>query len=403
MAALLTGLFCAVEWHLVWAAASGMETMLFIALSLALLEYYFGQLAERQTVSGPLSLRTERIFVSAVGIGLVGGSLILTRPEGLGLAGLVIAALVLFPRTSDGKETRTRLLAAVVSLVSLVVLLAPYIAFNLRTAGSIFPNTFYAKQAEYGVYLQGLSLPARFWRVLSPTLVGAQVLLLPGLLYGLYRLIRQRRWPDLLPVVWWLAILTAYALRLPVNYQHGRYSIPTIPLLILYGVWGTARLLRPRSPQPLVRIISSAVPAAIAVLALLFWARGAMAYQDDVALIQTEMVAVARWLDDHTQTDDTIAVHDIGAVGYGIDRPLLDLAGLITPKVIPFMTDAEQLLEWMIEHEAAYAVFFADFSPTYAQLAADPRLEQVHCTDYAWTLAAGHQNLCVYRISGSSQ
>ena len=101
----LTGLFCAVEWHLVWAAASGMETMLFTALSLALLEYYFSQLAERQAESGPLSLQTERIFVGAVGIGLVGGTLILTRPEGLGLAGLVMLALVLFPRASGTERT----------------------------------------------------------------------------------------------------------------------------------------------------------------------------------------------------------------------------------------------------------------------------------------------------------
>ncbi len=399
LAALLTGLFCAVEWHLVWAAASGMETMLFTALSLALLEYYFGQLAERGAVSGPHSLRTERIIVGAVGIGLVGGILILTRPEGLVLAGLVIVALVPFPLTSDRRELRTRLLAAAISLLSLGVLLAPYIAFNLRTADSIFPNTFYAKQAEYGLYLRSLSLPARFWRVLSPTLVGAQVLLLPGFCIAAYRLARQRRWPDLLPLVWWLLFLTAYALRLPVNYQHGRYTIPTIPLLILYGLWGTAQLLRPRSPQALVRVLSSALPTAIAVLALLFWARGALAYRDDVAFIQEEMVAIAHWLDDQTAPDDIIAVHDIGAVGYLVDRPLLDLAGLITPDVIPFMSDAGRLMDWMVEHEAAYAVFFADFSPTYAQLAADPRLEEVHCSGYAWTRAAGHQNLCVYRIS----
>ncbi len=44
-AALLAGLLCAVEWHLVWASVSGMETILFTALSLALLEYYFSHIA----------------------------------------------------------------------------------------------------------------------------------------------------------------------------------------------------------------------------------------------------------------------------------------------------------------------------------------------------------------------
>ena len=33
------------------------------------------------------------------------------------------------------------------------------------------------------------------------------------------------RQPAVLPLVWWLAVLSVYALRLPVNYQHGRYVI----------------------------------------------------------------------------------------------------------------------------------------------------------------------------------
>jgi hypothetical protein len=420
-AALLAGLFCAVEWHLVWAAASGMETMLFAALSLTLLEYYFSQAATvGRHAAGepkdPASIRTERTYVNAVGIGLLGGLLTLTRPEGLGLAGLVIAALLVAPLPSGRGEVKTRLLAAGVSLLALGAILAPYLAFNLRTAGSIFPNTFYAKQAEYQIYLQSWSAPVRFWRVVGSTLVGAQILLLPGFGYALYRLIRRRdgaaghsprAWveklvaalPAALPLLWWLAILLVYAWRLPVDYQHGRYAMPSIPFLILYGVWGTAELLRPRSPHLWLRVLSQSAPVAVALLALLFWVRGAVAYRDDVGFIEGEMAAAARWLNEHTAPTDRIAVHDIGAVGYLTDRPLLDLAGLITPQVIPFITDAEQLANWMAEQGAAYAVFFPDFSPTYAQLAADPKLQAVYCTDYAWTRSQGHQNLCVFRLS----
>jgi hypothetical protein len=420
-AALLAGLLCAVEWHLVWAAASGMETMLFTALSLALLEYFFSQVAtmDRHAAgeqNGPASLRTERIIVGAVGIGLLAGLLTITRPEGLGLAGLVIAALFVSPLPADRSEFKTRLLVTGTSLLALGAILAPYVAFNLRTAGSLFPNTFYAKQAEYQIYLRALPPLARFWRVLSPTLVGAQVLLLPGFGYAIYRLVRSRHGsterssparlerlaaalPRALPLVWWLGILLVYAWRLPVDYQHGRYAMPSIPVLILYGAWGTAELLRPRSPHRWQRVLSRGMPVAIALLALLFWGRGALAYRDDVGFIEGEMVAVANWLNEHTTPGDRIAVHDIGAVGYLTDRPLLDLAGLITPQVIPFITDAEQLVHWMAEQGAAYVVFFPDFSPTYAQLAADPRLHAVYCTDYAWTRVQGHQNLCVFRLS----
>src|SRR5512137_2272584 len=57
----LVGLACVCEWHLIWAAASGMETLLFIALALALI---------------------DRVWAGSSGwiIGLLGGLLILTRP-----------------------------------------------------------------------------------------------------------------------------------------------------------------------------------------------------------------------------------------------------------------------------------------------------------------------------------
>jgi hypothetical protein len=401
--ALSTGLLCAKEWHLVWASVSGMETIPFTALSLALLVAFFGQMAGRRSPEGPSSLRKERAVVSAVGIGLTGGLLVLTRPEGLGLVGLVVAGLLVFPRPKDRSETRERFLTAGIAILALSVLLVPYIAFNLRTSGSVWPNTFYAKQAEYRVVMQNLSLPARLWRVLSPTLAGAQILLVPGFCYAAYRLVREQRWPAVLPLAWWLASIAVYALRLPVTYQHGRYTMPSIAVLLVYGVWGTADLLRPRSPQLAVRVLSRATPLTAGLLALLFLGRGAMAYADDVAFIEGEMVATAHWLNEHTTPGDLIAVHDIGAVGYLTDRPLLDLAGLISPEVIPFIDDAGQLAAWMSERGAAYAVIFPDFSPAYEQLAADARYEEVYCSDHAWTRSAGHLNMCVYALKGGKR
>ncbi len=410
-AALWTGLLVATEWHLVWAAASGMETMLFTALSLALLDYFWGYAAGPSAATGPVSLQTERTMVSAVGIGLLGGLLVVTRPEGLGLAALVAVAFLVVPGPTGRKMTRTRFLAAGALLAAFGLIAGPYVAFNLRTAGAVFPTTFYAKQTEYQI---SLALPVRFWQVLSPTLVGAQVLLLPGLGYGLYRLLRHilshrnaahgepKRLeivPALLPLGWWAALLVVYTLRLPVAYQHGRYVMPTIPLLLLYGSWGTAELLRPRSSQPWQRVLSRSVLAALILLVGWFWGRGAIAYRDEVGFIEGEMVAVAEWLNEHTDPGDWIAVHDIGAIGYFADRPLLDLAGLISPEVIPFMTDAERLMNWIAERGARYLVFFPDFSTTYRRLSTDPRLQVVYCTDHAWTRQQGHENMCVYRLT----
>ena len=96
--------------------------------------------------------------------------------------------------------------------------------------------------------------------------------------------------------------------------------------------------------------------------------------------------------------DGRFELDGLGAIGYLIDRPLLDLAGLITPEVIPFIADADQLAGWMAAREAGYAVFFPDFSPAYARLAVDPRLRQIYCADHPWTRQVGRRNLCVYRL-----
>ncbi|MBN1658073.1 MAG: hypothetical protein JXA93_06705 [Anaerolineae bacterium] len=395
-AALLAGLLCALEWHLVWAGASGMETALFTALSLWLIDRFWAQVAFREAPpDGPASFQIQEAAVAAISSGVLGAALVLTRPEGIGLVALVVAGSLLLPWPPHRDLLRSRALLAAATVVAFALVLTPYLFFNYQTAGTPWPNTLYAKQAEYGF---ALSLPARLWRVISPTLVGAQLLLLPGAIYGAYRLLHERRWAMLLPAAWWLGFVIVYALRLPVSYQHGRYTIPTIPILIVYGVWGTATLLRPRSPHLLVRVLSRATPAAVAILALLFFARGALAYRDDVAFIDGEMVDVAGWLDEQVPPGTLIAVHDIGAVGYLSPHPLLDLAGLITPEVIPFITDAERLAAFMVEEGADYAVFFPDFSPTYAQLAADPRFRPVYCADHAWTRAQGRANMCVYQI-----
>src|SRR3990172_8389973 len=62
------GLLCLFEWHLAWAAASGMETTLFAALTLAVLER-----------AAPPSPRPR----DGLMLGLMGGLLTVTRPEGL--------------------------------------------------------------------------------------------------------------------------------------------------------------------------------------------------------------------------------------------------------------------------------------------------------------------------------
>jgi len=414
-------LFCALEWHLVWAACSGMETVLFTALALLVME--------RGVTSYELGARGCKASVRGGVVGILTGLLVLTRPEGLLLGGLLLLyclgrgisksanqqianqqiANQQIANRQIGKSQPSNLPTFQLSnffpclslLATCLLLLLPWLFLNWRLSGHPFPNTFYAKQQEYRALL-GLPLWTRVGRVVLPTLVGAQVLLLPGFMAEIASIIRNRlsaiRNPQSLPLLWWSATIAIYTLRLPVNYQHGRYLMPVIPVFVLYGLAGTVRWLRPAASEAMVRVLSQAFLAALAVLLLAFLVLGGQAYRDDMGFVEGEMVATAHWLNENTPPEALIAVHDIGAVGYFLQRPLLDLAGLVTPQVIPFIADETRLLEFMEQKGADYLVCFPDFSPAYARLVRDPRLREVYRTGYPWTLEQGHANMTVYQL-----
>jgi hypothetical protein len=56
-------------------------------------------------------------------------------------------------------------------------------------------------------------------------------------------------------------------------------------------------------------------------------------------------------------------VHDIGAVGYFTRNPILDLAGLITPDVVPFIRDEMRLSEYLGAENAEFLVTFPGWYP----------------------------------------
>jgi hypothetical protein len=389
-AAWLAGIFIALEWHMVWAAASGMETLLFAALALA-----------------AFVIPTSR----AAWLGIAMGMSVLARPDGLTLLPFVMARLwlqrpfgpgVMAASPSHGWRALTR---ALVCGLGFGVIFGLYLAFNYRLSGSIWPNTFYAKQAEYAV-LRQLPVWARAIVRCGPSgacepglallpFVGPQALLVPGLGVAVWQSITARRWEALAALGWVVAFVAAYVLRLPVTYQHGRYLMPVIPVLIAVGAGGTAQWLRLNAPRVAPRVIGRTWLGATGLVLIIFWAGiGARAYAGDVQFIETEMVATARWVNQNTSSDDLIAAHDIGALGYFGGRRLLDMAGLVSPEVIPFIRDQGQLRDWLTRAGADYLVTFPDWYPALTAPLAEAEVFRTHAS---YSPQIGGSNMAVYR------
>ena len=384
---LAVGVAVAVEWHLVWAAASGMETALFAALVV----WFWVWLRRHEPAARGHDWRNGLL------LGLWGGVLMLARPEGV----LALGAAGLYGLLAKG-SLKDRLLWGAAAGVGFALLLGPFVAFNVAVSGSAWPNTFYAKQTEYAVlYTQPYLL--RLAQQASVAFVGAQLLLVPGLVAEAWRRIRDRvDLVALVPLAWVVLHWALYAARLPVTYQHGRYAIPVIPVLVAYGVRGTVRLARPRASRAPVRMASQVWLLTVALLFPLTAAvLGGPAYARDIQFIQSEMVAAAHWVEENVPQDAAIAAHDIGALGYFAPRELVDLAGLVSPEVVETMHDAEGLAEYVASSGADYLIIFPRWSDTYQAMVAALDAEPVWSAGEqpGYRDASGLGPMTVYRLA----
>jgi hypothetical protein len=360
------GIFIAFEWHFAWAAMSGMETLL------------HGLIVT--TVLVLLMTNTRRYLT----LGLLTGLAAWVRPDGLTLLGPVLMA-ILFTE----QDTHSRLTAFTRYLIGFGSLVVPYLLFNLALGGTPMPNTFYAKQAEYASW-QTIPIFTRLGQMSLQLLVGPSLVLIPGIIGWLVKSVKMKMWGSLASLLWCVGYLGLYISRLPV-YQHGRYIMPAMPIFFLFGLLAFADFDAGKLFARYHWIAQLIWRASIVMLGFAFIILGAQSYSRDVAVIESEMVVTAKWVASNLPPDALIAAHDIGALGYFDYHELIDLAGLVSPDVIPFIRDEPQLANYLNQRGANYLIAFPEFYPLLTKNA-----QTVFVTDSAITLTFGQKNMVVY-------
>lgn len=388
---LATGLALVAAWHLLWAAASGMETMIFSLLTMVLIAYVWRELSGR-------SRETRSVLGRGAGFGILAALTTLARPEGALLVALCGVALVV---SRPGMRWRDVVGWGSAAVGTFLLTLAPYLIFNLQVTGGLLPTTSAAKQA----FAQPLLELGYLWRVgqmTLPLLAGGQVLLVPGMVAcAIWILVgnRLRLAPVYaLPILWGIGLILLYSAWLPLPFQHGRYVIPALPALITAGVMGTAMLLsQSRRVMPARAAVRALSLAAALLFAVFVIGPGRTAHQLDVAIIQQEMVSAAGYIRAHVPIDELLVIHDIGAVGYFAPRPMLDIAGLVSPEVVPLIGNAEGLWALMESRGGRYLLAFADQVPNDDP--ADPRLCPIYWSPGDAALIAGGSKMILYTIA----
>ena len=339
--ALATIVWSAHAWMIRW-SLSGMETPLAVALVLA---GFVAFTEGRQWGSRPV--RTGALWALAA----------LTRPEAVFL--LVLWGVFLIIDT-DSREGLRRLIAGVLPPT---VIYGGWLLFSRVYFGTFWPNTLAAKTAggEGFAYFA-----ATLWReiqVIGATDAALAGALIAALVFGIRRLVPRRLlWQRLVPPVWLGTVPVLYVMRgVPVL---SRYLVPLMPVLAWLSWRAVERWWSGEQPTERDRAGARWLGLGLASLALL---QNLAVYRAVVlpqvrsfsAGLRQSLEPMGRWLGENTPEGSSVAAPDIGAIGWFSRRPVVDLAGLVTPQMVP-------LLVRETPEETVSELRFAEFArPTF--------------------------------------
>ncbi len=351
LAVLAAALTAATGW-LVWGALSGLEIPLFLSLSLAGIERHV-----RERGGERLPLAPAILALAA-----------LARPEGL-----LLLALAAFDGAFATRGPASRRALAGGLALAAAVLTPPALAYTV-IGGSPLPTTFAAKAGGVARLLpEGRHLYAALG-----VLFRASPFLTLAAGAGVLRLAERLGTSEdrgLLPALWLVglpvaqSLLAAPAGSLLGNF--GRYLFPLLPLAVILGLLGCQGLVERVSAVIRRRLVLAALAAALLVPAGIELVRVGGRFAQSVRNVQESDVAMAHWLAARLPAGAVLAAHDVGALGYFLDNPLIDLAGILDGRARAAMTAAEAagsdwqegLLAFLGERRPDYLVVFPRFLP----------------------------------------
>ncbi|MEE8524187.1 MAG: hypothetical protein V3T72_09675 [Thermoanaerobaculia bacterium] len=316
----LAALLVAATHWLVWSALSGLEIGLFAWLSLWGIIFH---LRERAAPERPLA--SLAVFAAAA----------LARPEGYLLLALAVA--------DRWPEYRRKLPLGdrgwLAGIAGAAVILAPTLLFYRFAGGSFLPTTFAVKAGSPVDLLPD----GRYLGAVVDILFGAQPLMLLLAGAGVLRLADRPRcgW---LPATWPLGLALTYSLLTPPGGplavgNFGRYYFPVLPVVVVLGVLGMQGGVRQLAARRDFGALSLRGILVVLALAPPLWSlyRGSGRYLQTIANVEQSDVAAARWLDGRLPPEAVLAVQDIGALKYFLPNPVIDLAGIVNPEVVPLL------------------------------------------------------------------
>jgi len=305
---------CVLCGPLGFGALNGLETVPFAAL--LIWSFYVFEVAWRRT----------RLWLLT---GLLIGLSILTRPEGWFLAAaLYLAAAYRLWREKALRERRRVVYLALSGLVALVVL-SPYLLANYHYYHQLFPSTVAAKKYFFSDYCRSIFQRVSAGLVMSWLALGPFTALLPLLYWS--RSYLRRIYPWLFVLIFYLAYFSQFVGAL--GHYWGRYQHPLLPVLLVGVIMGAEVLYKSLGRGRLARVGGIGFALFLFVTATIGGLLEYKMYRNALVNSQSFLMSITDYIRNNTEPGDVVATHDVGALYYFGERPVLDLVGLADPSV----------------------------------------------------------------------
>jgi hypothetical protein len=262
--------------------------------------------------------------------------------------GILVVAVLLFAEMLKGKRGFFR-----AGLVCACVIV-PWLVYSYVTFGSIFPNSFHAKLGqgwnqnlggeEIGPFARGLVHIGVSAYEASPLFLIWIPLAVLGLASLFYH--RFKWWPLLL---WTLLYMVGYIALGVLRYPW--YYPPVVPAFVLLVASGIDLLAQFVSRYIQWSASRAASIAALGVLCLIPSAHWLVQTQrTEIDPHSATYFEVGNWLQANTPPGSSVALLEIGIVGFYSDRTVVDTMGLVSPDMVGHLDTWLQTLQFAINH-----------------------------------------------------
>jgi hypothetical protein len=334
---------------------SGMETAVFTLFVIAAFYY-----------------QHRRLSIYALGMATLAS---VTRPEGLGLLGLLLLYNLYLDRTLWRRYLATPL-----------IIVGPWLLFAWLYFGSPIPNSMTAKLALYSRFGTATPLDGLSYLLGLHTLWGW--ILLPPIAVGVWSLNRSQN-AGKLELAWLVGMLLFFAFSR--THLFHWYVTPIYPVMLLF-IGAAIHAVFEWIPIPAARARISATAIMVVVVALVAIGvyRPIEYYRDYQTTLEKVHREIGLFLSTHTEPTATVAAEDIGYMGYYSKRRILDRDGLVSPETIPYNRDG-RYLDLLLDKRPEYVVAAVVSSST-------PFMEDPRFTSTYSELRRFSYGACEYRV-----